>query len=129
MPNLSLRRLLFIDAATCTAMALLLLTGSGPLSRLTAIPSSFLFYAGMLLLSVAIFMAITARRQYPANWATNFIILGNIAWVVASIALPFAGLFTPSALGWTFLLVQAAIVLVLALLERRAAAEIPVIAA
>ncbi|MCH4541998.1 hypothetical protein [Ochrobactrum sp. POC9] len=50
----------------------------------------------------------------------DFIILGNGAWVAASLFLPVAGMIIPNLFGWTFLVGQAAAVTALTGLEIRA---------
>jgi len=56
------------------------------------------------------------------RWAARLVIAGNAAWVLASVALPAIGLARPNALGWAFLLGQAAVVALLAKLEYDASA-------
>lgn len=114
---LPLKTLLRIDAATCLAMGLLLLAASGPLATLTALPPALLFWAGALLLPIAAFMGATALAAEPHRLAVGFIVIGNIFWSLASIALPVAGLIAPNGLGLAFLVAQAAVVLLLAELE------------
>jgi hypothetical protein len=123
MFNLPIRPLLALDAATCAAMALLLLLGAGPLSALALIPADLLFYAGLVLVLVSVFMATISSRAHPAGWAVKTIIFGNVAWVIASLALPVLGAFTPNALGWIFLVGQSAGVAVLTWLELRAGSK------
>jgi hypothetical protein len=116
----SLNGLLAIDAITCAAMGALLMVAAGPVAALTALPASFLFWAGAVLLPIAAFMALSARlRPVPAA-AAGLVVLGNIGWVIASLLLPALGFVTPNALGWIFLAAQAAVVAVLATLEAQA---------
>ena len=116
-----LRGLLKLDAATCALMGVLLLVAAGWLAGWTGLDSFVLTVAGGLLLPVAAFMAWTAGRAAVPGWALAAIVLGNLGWVAASLLLPAAGLLRPNGLGWAFLLGQAAVVLVLAALEARAA--------
>lgn len=117
--SLSIRSLLIIDAATCALTGALLMTASRPLQALIRIPAELLFYAGAILFPIGAFMAIVAAFPKPPLVAVWTVILGNLAWIAASIILPFT-LISPNALGWAFLLGQAAIVAVLAKLERDA---------
>jgi len=119
-PFLTLRRLLAIDAATCAAMGLLLVSAADFVGALTRIPTPLLFWAGLALLPVAGFMAVVARMAPMPVWAINVIILGNALWVLISIVLPLSGMISPNLLGWLFLLGQAAVVAVLTHLERGA---------
>ncbi len=121
--SLSIRSLLIIDAAACGLMGALLMTASRPLQALTRIPAELLFYAGAILFPIAAFMAITAAFPQPPLAAIWTVILGNLAWIAASIILPFT-LISPNAFGWVFLLGQAGVVAVLAKLERDAVSRV-----
>lgn len=114
--RIRLQPLLAFDAATCVAMGALLLATSETIAALTHLPASLLFWAGAVLLPIAVFIGGLSRVQ-PPRWAVMVVIIGNIAWGLASIALPTLGLVQPNALGWTFVLGQAAVVLLLAVLE------------
>jgi hypothetical protein len=115
----SLRNLLLVDALTCGAMGVFLTLGAGPVGGLTQIPSSLLFYAGLSLFPVAIFMAAVASRPvHPA--AAWLIIAGNGLWVVGSFALLLGGWIAPNVLGAGFIVAQALVVVVLAMLEHAA---------
>lgn len=115
--RIRLQPLLAFDAATCAAMGALLLAASGTIAALTHLPASLLFWAGAVLLPIAVFIGGLSRVRPPPRWAVMVVIVGNIAWGLASIALPTLGLVQPNALGWTFVLGQAAVVLLLAVLE------------
>ncbi|MEJ5022250.1 hypothetical protein WH297_21265 [Ochrobactrum vermis] len=120
-PVLALKPLVAIDAITCAAMGVALVAASAPVGELTGIPAPLLYWAGVLLLPIAAFMAWVSRSANPPAWAVNFIVLGNGAWVAASLFLPVAGMIAPNLLGWLFLVGQAAAVTVLSWLEVRAA--------
>ena len=113
----SLQTILALDAATCAAMGMLLVVASGPIAGLTAIPGLLLFLAGLLLLPIAVFMAVFARAATVPAWAVQVIVAGNVLWVLGSVILPITELITPNGLGWLFLLMQAAVVALLAGLE------------
>lgn len=116
-PRFSLQTILGFDAATCAGMGILLALASGPIARLTAIPASLLYAAGLLLLPIAVFMAIFARASTVPGWAVQLIVAGNVLWVLGSLLLPELGLIAPNALGWLFILGQAAVVTLFAWLE------------
>lgn len=118
---LALRTLLRLDALTCVLMGAVLLLASGPIAALTSIPALLLFWAGASLLPIAAFMALSARARPVPGWAVNLVVLGNGLWAAASIILPASGVIAPNALGWGFLLAQAAVVALLAWLELEAA--------
>ena len=116
--NPALSRILMIDAATCAAMAAVLILAGGPLAAVTGLPVELLFAAGLLLFAVALYMALVSRIGTGSSTLVWLAILGNAAWVAASLAL-FA-VVTPTALGVAFVLVQAAAVALLAWLEASA---------
>ena len=112
-----LPRILMFDAATCVVMGVALLAASEPLGRLLALPASLLFYAGFALLPIAAFVAWVAMRRpvFPAG--TWLVIVGNVAWVIASVAVLTLPIIAPNLLGAVFVLAQAAAVAVLAAME------------
>lgn len=121
--RLSLRTILGLDAVTCLAMGGLLLAAGGLLASPLGLPEALLFYAGLVLLPVALFMLAVAVPSAPPAAGVFVVVAGNWLWVAASIALPLFGLVSPTALGYAFLAVQAAAVTVLALAEQRAMAR------
>lgn len=109
---MNLRKILWLDAATCVATGLLLSILSAPLSAWLGLPEALLFYAGLALFPIAAFMAWTATRlAEPAVW---LVIGGNALWVLGSLAVL---ALSPTALGYAFVIAQAAAVAVLAELE------------
>jgi hypothetical protein len=122
LPALSSRlsRILMFDAATCAVMGVALLMASEPLGRILALPADLLFHAGFALMPIAAFVAwISMRRPvFPAGtWA---VIVGNIGWVIASVAVLLLPFIAPNLLGAVFVLAQAAAVAILAAMEWRA---------
>ena len=111
----SLRNVLLFDAATCALMGLVLVLGSGPLAALTAIPPALLFYAGLSLFPITVFMAAVASRRTTSAAGVWFVIVGNVGWVAGSLLL--FRWIAPNAFGVVFILGQAAVVAVLAWLE------------
>lgn len=116
----SLRNLLLADAATCTAMGLLLVLGSAPLARLTELPAALLDHAGIALLPIAAVMLLIAMRPALQPAGAWLIIAGNAAWVAASFGLLLSGWVAPNASGIAFVVVQALAVAGLAKLEHGA---------
>ncbi|MGE0797596.1 MAG: hypothetical protein AB7G13_27070 [Lautropia sp.] len=115
-----LRVLLAVDALTCLLTGTVLVLATSPIADLTAIPAALLHGAGLALLPIAAFMAFYTTRGRVPGWALSVIVLGNALWVLASVLLPLTGSIRPNGLGWIFLLGQAAVVAVLAVLESRA---------
>lgn len=112
----ALRPLLWLDAATCIAFGLLLAIAADPLSELLGLPIPLLREAGILLLPFALFIIWVATRADPAR-GTRVVIAANVAWVLASLAV-LAGLWVdPTTIGTAFVVVQAAAVAGIAILE------------
>ena len=117
-PNL--RWVLGLDAATCLAMGMLLVAGAAPLAGLLALPQALLLWAGIVLFPCAALMACTAALLRPLLvW---LVVLGNAAWVIGSLGVLLA--LQPNALGIGFVLVQAAVVVGLLVLEHRGLAAL-----
>jgi hypothetical protein len=111
----TLQQILGFDALTCVAMGLLLLAAAAPLAGLLGLPQDLLFHAGAVLLPCAALMYAAARTlNRSLVW---LVILGNVAWVVASVAVAF--LVEPTSLGLVFIVAQAVVVDILAFLEWR----------
>jgi len=112
----ALTQVLRVDAFTCAAMGLLLVAAATPMSALLGLPAQLLFWAGVVLFPCAVLMFVAAKRPRFAGlvWV---IVLGNLAWIVASAVVGLA--FNPTPLGLAFVVVQAAVVAVLAWLEWR----------
>lgn len=108
-----LRKALIADAVISGAAALLMAFGADLVASLTALPAPLLVWAGAVLFPFVALLAITARREAAPKALLGFIILANIAWVVASLVLVFAAL-TPNTLGYAFVIGQALAVAVFA---------------
>lgn len=112
-----LRNTLLADAAMGIAAAALTILGSGFLASLLALPQGLIFWAGVALVPIAIFLLAMVRKQHiPPSWLREIVLI-NWAWVVASIAvLAFANI-KPNLLGTAFILAQAFAVAVFASLQ------------
>jgi len=106
-------RVFAFDAATCLAMGLALVLLSAPLATLFGLSPGLLFWAGVILFPSALLMAVAAWR--PQRLWTLLVVIGNLAWIAASIAVLL--LAAPTAIGGAFLIAQSAAVAVLAWLE------------
>lgn len=116
--NNTLQNVLLLDAATCIAAGALMAFGSNFVAGLTAIPAPLLTWAGLILFPCAALMIFAGLQASPSRPMVWLIVLGNIGWVIASLGV-FA-FIAPNALGTIFILAQAAVVAVLALLEHNA---------
>lgn len=113
----SLRALIAGDALTCAAMGVGLLLASGPIGAATAIPTALLFYTGLSLVPISVFMAAVASRSVTPRIAAGLVIAGNALWVAVSLFLLLGGWIAPNALGLAFVIGQALVVAALAKLE------------
>jgi len=112
-----LRRALLLDAAASGATGLLLIAGAGLLEGVLGLPAALMRGAGLVLVPYVAFVILTGTRATlaaPAVWA---IIGANVLWAVASIALLLTGWVAPTALGYAFVIGQAAVVAVLGELQ------------
>lgn len=112
----SLRAALALDAAASGVAGGVMLAGAGVLAPLLGLPAMLLTVAGTLLLPFALAVGLLARRAPPRGlaWA---VVAVNEAWVVASVALLVGPWVAPTALGVAFVLAQAGVVAVFALLQ------------
>ena len=110
-----IRRILFVDAATCVGTGLFLALLAAPLAPVLGLSADLLLYAGLALLPIAAFIAWVATRAQMSAAGVRLVIIGNAAWVVASLALLFA--VSPTVLGYAFVIGQALIVAALAEME------------
>jgi len=112
-----LRTVLLIDAATCVATGLLMTFAAGFLADLTQLPPDLLRSAGLSLFPIAAFIAFVGTRAVLPRAGVWLVILGNVAWVGASLGVLFGGAVSPNAFGYAFVAFQALAVAVLAELE------------
>lgn len=112
-----LRRVLAVDAVTSGAMGLAMIAFAGLIANLLQLPVDLVSEAGIILLPFAAFVGFIASRREPARLAVWIIVALNGVWVIDSIVLLFTGWVAPNALGYVFVIAQAAVVLVLADLE------------
>ncbi len=115
--NPPVQTVLAIDALTCLGAGVLMLTAANPIAALTGLPANLLTIAGIALLPVAaLFFGMSRAQSVPAPllWVA---VLGNAGWIAASLAV--LAIVPANGLGVAFVLVQAAAVLALTLLEAR----------
>ena len=113
----AIRPVLGFDALTCLGSGALMTLAAAPLAALTGLPEPLLFGAGLALLPIAALFFVMSRMQPVAQPLLWLAVLGNLGWVVASVGV--AAIVPANALGVAFVLAQAAVVAVLAILEAR----------
>lgn len=119
-PDSALRRALMLDAVMSGACAILLLAGTGALAGLLGLPEALLFASGLVLVPFVALLIWLMRAARPSAAGIRAVVAINLAWSVASIALLLSGLVDPTPLGTAFVIVQAAAVLVFAVLQAKA---------
>ena len=119
-PN-ALKRALLVDAIASGGMGLLLIVAATPLARLFGLPLDLLRYVGVFLVPFTGVLVWLATRNVAPAGLVLAVVIGNVLWVVASVALLISGWVNPTVLGETFVLAQAAAVLLFAYLEFNAA--------
>jgi hypothetical protein len=105
-----LRFALVADALVSGATGFLAFAGSGILDAPLGLPTELLRYVGLSLLPYAAIVAYAGTRSSvsrPAVWA---IIAYNVLWAVDSVVLLVSGYVAPTALGYAFVIFQAAVV-------------------
>lgn len=112
-----LRRAVQLDALVSGVMALVLVTAAAPLSGLLGLPEPLLRSAGAGLLLFVVFLGWLLSRERIGKPMAVAVIAVNALWIIGSIALLVGGGVSPTTLGTTFVIFQAAAVLVLAELQ------------
>lgn len=125
MPIFNLKNTLIIDAITCAVLFVSCVFATATVAALLGLPSEVVTVAGWVGLPSALLMLFVAGQKVPSRMLANLIAVGNIGWVAASFAVLaiFAGQMTWP--GIVIIIVQAFVVLDLAIFEARGAAALP----
>lgn len=110
-----LRLALLADGAACLGLGGALTLGAGALAGPLGLSTGLLQPVGLFLLVWAAFVLWTGAQSPPPRRAAWFIVIGNLLWVVDSVAL--LGFVQPTGLGVAFVLIQAGLGLGTALLQ------------
>lgn len=112
-----LRLALKLDAVASGALGALLLVTATVLDDLLGIPLALLVPVGLFLLAYAAFVWIVGTRRRINRTAAWTVVALNLVWVADSVVVVLAGPFPLTGLGVTFILAQAAAVLLFADLQ------------
>ena len=115
-PNF-LRFALLADAIASGATGVLLIAGASLLDGLLGLPVALMREAGLLLMPYVALVTYVGTREVISRPAVRTIIALNILWTVCSIGLLLTDYVAPTALGYAFVLAQAAVVAVFAELQ------------
>lgn len=108
-----LRQLLLLDAATSSGFGLLCLALTQPLANLLAIPPGWIAEAGLICLLFGTVVGWIGYRTPGSSGPIWFVIFGNAAWGLLSIASVLFGWIAPNAAGLGVVIGQGIMVLVL----------------
>ena len=116
-PSAFLKTVLIADAAASGAVAVLQLVAANWLSQRSMLPHALLVGTGAFLVIYAAMLTWLARRTTVWSAVVGTVVLGNVAWAVACVALVLGQASTLSGLGVAFVAVHAVAVLLFAALE------------
>jgi hypothetical protein len=105
-----LRQVLLLDAVSSGVMGVGLILLAAQVADLTQLPVSLLRGAGWTLIPFAAFVGWLASRPQPAPWAVWAVIGINVLWAADSLLLLFTDRMAPNAIGYVFVIGQAAVV-------------------
>ncbi|MBX9774552.1 MAG: hypothetical protein K2Y71_09075 [Xanthobacteraceae bacterium] len=105
-----LRLALFADAAVSGATGLVAFAGAGILDALLGLPTDLLRYAGLSLIPYAAIVAYVGTRPNLSRAAVWAVVTYNTLWAIDSVVLLVSGAVAPTALGYAFVIFQAAVV-------------------
>lgn len=116
-PQSTLRQIVLADGVICTVSGLLLALGASALASPLGLPEALVRMAGMILLPYGLCIIFIARREQLPRMAVWAVVLLNMLWVMESFVLLFGGSVAPTTLGFSFVLVQALVGGLFAVLE------------
>jgi hypothetical protein len=106
-PSTFLSRALFADAIFSGISAAGLTLGAGLLAPFLNLPEALLRETGLFLIAYTAFIGWLGTRSSLLKALVIFVVVGNAAWTLASIALLFSGAVTPNLLGEVTVVAQA----------------------
>jgi hypothetical protein len=115
--RLTRKSILVIDAAVCGAASLLLIAAAGPLGDLLDLPFGLIRIAGAILIPWTALLIAIGTRPTIGRAPMDAVIAGNLLWVAASAMLLTGDRVDPNPLGFAFVILQAVVVAVFALVQ------------
>ena len=116
-PPVFLRRALLLDALASGGTALAMIALANQVDGLLGLPAALLRGAGLVLVPYVAFVVYAATQPAiprPAVWT---IVTANVLWAAASALLLMSAWVAPTALGYAFVIFQAAVVALLGELQ------------
>src|SRR5690606_17662700 len=117
MTRLTLPKILVADALSCGAIFAIGVFATTPVAGLLGLPELVVAAGGWICLAAGALLAFLSAR--PVRTLLALAIVGNVAWVLASVAVWIAWLEALTPAGHAFLLAQAAAVAIFTVLEMR----------
>jgi hypothetical protein len=114
---LFLRRVLKLDAASCAATGALQVAAAPALAGLFGLPQPLLIGTGLFMLVYAAAVLWLSLRASVSRVLVWVVIAGNCLWAIDCVWLLASGQVAATALGQTWVLMQAVVVVVLAGLQ------------
>ena len=116
-PSAFLRNVLIADAAASGATGLLTMAAAGILESWLGLPAALLRAAGLILVPYVAFVLYVGTREIVTSGSVWLIVAANLLWAIASLVLLAGGWVAPTALGYAFVIAQAAVVALLGELQ------------
>ncbi len=113
-----LKLALYADAAGSLTLGVLQLWHAEKLPAMLSLPALLLMETGYFMLAYALLLAYLANARRVWVAAVQCIVVGNVGWAIACLALMGTGLVSPSAAGVSYLALHAVAVLMFAYFER-----------
>lgn len=120
---LNLRTVLIADAAVCALFFVVGVFDAHLLSPLLGLPESVIRAAGWICLPVAALLGFLASQAQPSRALLSLVAVGNLGWVVASLAVLVTFSETLTTLGIAIVIAQAIAVLGVAAIEWQGARQ------
>lgn len=112
-----LRNSLRLDAVVSGAFGLVALAAGGLLGKLTGLSPALVTWAGVVAAAWSVALLVAASRPALPRLVLFDIVLANAAWVAASLFVVTFSPESPTALGYIFVVAQAGVVALLAVLQ------------
>lgn len=116
-PTPLLRFALRLDGVASASVGLLACLGLGAVGNALGAPRAAVLAAGLFSLGYGVFAFWLGSRPRVRTTGVWAIVVGNLLWAAASVALGFSGWIAPTAVGLALLLAQAAAVALFAELQ------------
>src|SRR6195952_2733068 len=106
-PSTFLSRALLADAVFSGVSAVSLTLGAGLLAPFLNLPEALLRETGLFLIAYAAPVGWLGTRLQMPKTLVQIVVVGNVVWTLASIALLFSSAISPNLLGEVFIVAQA----------------------